>query len=160
MTALPALAEGAAAPVGPEEEAATGGEPRSEQITIRPPFDPSEFARDSESRARIAEAASNELPATVRPPPGTPEYDSDPSTGSVPVPLVVAGHTVLTLAVGAGDIEWFDLRPAARRLLLQVDGCESVAAICRRCGLDLAEGVRVFQDLAAQGLIASVDTPG
>lgn len=143
----------------PEGEPAPGAGPRSEQITIRPPFDPLEFARDADSTIRIAEAAPQPLPPTVPPPPGIPEYSSDTSIRAPHTPLAIDGDMVPTLAVNAADLDWFELPPLARRVLLQVDGCESVASICARCGLELAAGIRVLGDLAGQGLIAPSDTP-
>ncbi|HXN30932.1 MAG TPA: hypothetical protein VN894_03680 [Polyangiaceae bacterium] len=62
------------------------------------------------------------------------------------------------LAVAIGDLDWFDLSPQARQLLLQVNGRDSVATICAHCGLGLKDAIPVLDDLAREGLIAPSGT--
>jgi hypothetical protein len=128
-------------------------------VTVRPPFDPEDFARNAESSIRLTEGAPPPpLPPTMPPPPGLPEYPLELAelSGSKRVPM--HRDAIPALAVATGDLDWFDLSQEALKLLLQVNGHDSVATISARCGIELTDAISVLDELAREGLIASSDT--
>ncbi|MGH7269634.1 MAG: hypothetical protein ACREJ3_04310 [Polyangiaceae bacterium] len=116
----------------------------SQRITARPPFDPQEFARQSERR--------------TSPPPPEPFVRAGSET-----PEVVSGQfedvvfveetTIPVLAISQEDLAWFDLALPARTLLDHIDGETSVEGICIRAGLPLTEGIDLLGDLARDGIV-------
>jgi hypothetical protein len=112
----------------------------SEAATIRPPFDPQEFARESER-------------ATLPPPPRMPSDAPELASSTMEVILPVEPTSVPELAVAKEDLEWFDLPPLARKLLEEMDGEASVEAICERAGLILADAIELVEELAREGLV-------
>jgi hypothetical protein len=74
--------------------------PDSKQPTAPPPFDPDEFARNSESSLRVG----SDFKLT--------------SKQVVPPPL----NKRVRLAVPEGDLEWFELSAAAKVLVKRIDG--------------------------------------
>jgi hypothetical protein len=131
-----------------------------DSVTVRPPFDPEEFARNAESGIRLMEGAPPPpLPPTMPPPAGLPEYPVD--LGSSPPPKVRSVHpdAVPALAVAPSDLDWFELSPRVRQLLYHVNGRDSVATICGRSGLEPAEGIDILVGLALEGIISTGDTP-
>jgi len=112
-----------------------------EPITVRPPFDPQDFARQSERQ-------------TVPPPPGLPSYAPETSSGMRDVFAVVDETTVPVLTVARDDLEWFDLPPLARRVLRHVDGCARVGEICSKTGDRVDDGITAIQQLAHEGLVS------
>jgi hypothetical protein len=113
---------------------------RDDQATVRPPFDPAEFARQSE--------------LTTSPPPAVQLPDQDPviSTETTEV-LFVDEETVPTLAVAREDLEWFDLGPLVRNVLRHVDGERSIAKICAQVGQTPDQGVMLIEQLVRDGLV-------
>lgn len=152
--------------------------PQSQCVTARPPFDPEEFARTTDSRIRVnASAPPRTLASTAPPPPGLAVYPLDVGAGaggsdSIPISIAalevadadfpeLTGETVPTLAVDRAELEWFELPPQIHLLLLHVNGSDSVAEICRQAGTELAEGIAVLGELAREGLvIAAPGNPG
>jgi hypothetical protein len=134
----------------------------SERITVRPPFDPEAFARDSESSIPAAGgAAPASLPETVPPPAGLPRYPVELERPHEPGAFGVSGDTILSLTFAGTDLTWFELTPLARRLLALVDGTASIAGICARAGVHPIEAIAAFQALARDGIvIESFGTPG
>jgi hypothetical protein len=119
---------------------------RPEPTTVRPPFDPEEFARKSESSIRVNDGATPPPPSakpTAPPPPGIPVYAA--ASGGDAIPLLV---------VSRDDLEWFELTPKARAMLAHVDGQHTVAAICSSTGLQLGDALEALEELAREGLVA------
>jgi hypothetical protein len=116
-----------------------GSAGKSEPTTVRPPFDPEAFARESDSKVQDA------IPASARPTvPPAPLPSVSPTSGSTEVP---------TLAVARDDLEWFDLSPAVRELLRHVNGRDSVEAISRVVRRSAAEIVCDLAPLVTEGLV-------
>jgi hypothetical protein len=124
---------------------------RSDPTTVRPPFDPEAFARESETNIRtsLPVAESSPPPAsarpTVPPPPGLPVYSA-----------AVGGSAVPVLVLSRDDLEWFDLSPVAREVLALVNGEDTIGAICARSGLALDDVVETLEDLARDGVVVFV----
>jgi hypothetical protein len=115
-----------------------------EAITVRPPFDPEKFARESDSSLRIGEQrgpASNR--PTVPPPPGLPDYTSLLGVDGIP-----------ELVVAREDLEWFDLTPEARNLLQHVDGESTVSTICDKLRRPANDVIGELGRLAGEGLVS------
>lgn len=67
--------------------------------------------------------------------------------------MPVEAMTVPELTVAREDLEWFDLAPAARTLLAQIDGKASVQAISTRAGVLLTDAIDLVEELAREGLV-------
>jgi hypothetical protein len=65
----------------------------------------------------------------------------------------IASDAVPSLAVAREDLDWFDLAQPVRELLARVDGHETIATICERCGLELDRGMGAIHDLARDGIV-------
>lgn len=102
---------------------------RPAQPTVRPPFDPEEYARESESRIPTA------------PPPADPPTHTA-SAGDVPV-----------LAMSREDLEWFDLPELPRALLPLIDGHADVRSIASRANAELAEVLSALDQLVRDGAV-------
>jgi len=113
----------------------------TDPATVRPPFDPAEFARESER-------------TTIPPPPGLPSYAPGVSSGTMDALVPVGGATVPALAVALDDLEWFDLPPIARRVLRHVDGVASMDGICSKSGDSLDDAISLVEQLARDGLVS------
>jgi hypothetical protein len=119
---------------------ASGGSP-DDRETVRPPFDPQDFAQQSER-------------LTVRPDADTPSETPEIGSPSMVVELLSAQETSIPkLAVGHEDLEWFDISPDARRMLEFIDGAASLEVICIRMGLPLIEGMDAIDVLVREGLV-------
>lgn len=127
------------------ERAAAGDKPR-EPDTVRPPFDPEEFARESDSLIRI------EAAPTVAPPP-MPEHANGGTSGTIAALAAVGPEVVPLLDVARDDLEWFDLQPVARALLRHVDGHASLATIAESADVPLDEATAVLHELAREGVL-------
>jgi hypothetical protein len=75
----------------------------SKQPTAPPPFNPSEFARTSESALRVA--SDFKLTTQVSPPPL---------------------NKRVSIAVPAADLEWFEVSAEAKVLLQRIDGTQTL----------------------------------
>jgi predicted transcriptional regulator len=65
-----------------------------------------------------------------------------------------AGPTdVPTLAVAREDLEWFDLSPSARELLLHINGHDAVDTLAERAQSPVTEVLRELARLADEGLV-------
>jgi hypothetical protein len=115
---------------------------RDDQVTIRPPFDPAEFARQSE--------------LSTSPPPAVQAVAApdDPviSTETTEV-LFVDEETVPALAVAREDLEWFDLAPLVRNVLRFVDGERSIGKISAEVGQSSDQGIALVEQLVRDGLV-------
>jgi hypothetical protein len=158
-----------------EDSAETNARP-----TARPPFDPVQFARDSENLLGTGEGPDSGRPTvppdpglgfSVPPAPPAPiirETHTDPSgmrainrTSSPDIEIDMTidaegalGGDVPVLAVSRDDLEWFDLSPVARSLLLHVNGLASIEAICVKSRVAAEEGAALLLELAEQGIIS------
>jgi hypothetical protein len=122
-------------------DTAADGDDRNDRETIRPSFDPQDFARQSER-------------LTMRPDADTPSETPEIGNPSMVVELLPVQETsVPKLAVGHEDLEWFDISPAARRMLEYIDGAASLEVICIRMGLPLIEGMDAIDVLVHEGLV-------
>jgi hypothetical protein len=112
-----------------------------DRATVRPPFDPADFARESERR-------------TMRPDADAPSQTPEVGSASIVVETLAAQETsVPRLAVAHEDLEWFELSPNARRMLEFVDGAATLEVICIRMGLPLTEGMDAIEVLTREGLV-------
>jgi hypothetical protein len=117
---------------------------RDDQATIRPPFDPAEFARQSEM-------------STVPPPapaPDRPDLDPVVSSETTLEVLFVDGDTIPSLAVAREDLEWFDLSAAIRDLLRHVDGETPLAQVCARASHAVDDGIALVEQLVRDGVVS------
>jgi hypothetical protein len=114
-----------------------------EAVTVRPPFDPVAYARESDSQIQVQEEAGAENRPTVPPPPGLPHYV--PAIGPEVIPELV---------VARDDLEWFDLTPEARRVLQFVDGERAVSAICDQLRRPANDVMGELERLAGEGLVS------
>jgi hypothetical protein len=124
--------------------AAREGESAGEMVTARPPFDPEEFARQSER-------------ATLPPPPRAPSDAPELVSGTMEVFWPVEATTIPSLAVARDDLEWFDIPPLARQLLEHVDGVATVEGISDRTGIALGDASNLFDDLVREGIVSVID---
>ncbi len=107
---------------------------------MRPPFDPQDFARESEC-------------TTARPSAGSSSDSPELASSALEVLIPVEDTSVPALAVAREDLDWFELPPGARALLEHIDGAASVEVICIRIGLPLTEGIDALDALAREGLV-------
>jgi hypothetical protein len=115
-----------------------------DRVTVRPPFDPQEFARESER--------------TTQPPPDAtiPRSPSDAPelmSGSMEVVWPVEATAIPKLAVAREDLEWFELPEMARSLLAQLDGEATVGTIAARAGVPILEATDMFEELIREGIV-------
>jgi hypothetical protein len=122
-----------------------------EPSTVRPPFDPVSYARESDSKIRIETTPASARP-TAPPPPGMPQY-SPGNSGTMHSLGSVTSGAVPELAVAREDLEWFELTPYARSLLRYVDGRQSLEAITARACMKLDEVMAAMHDLARDGIV-------
>jgi hypothetical protein len=122
-----------------------------EPDTVRPPFDPVKFARDSESNIRIETTPPSARP-TAPPPPGVPAHAPGSSGARVALGSV-SSQAVPVLVIAREDLEWFELEQHVRLLLIHVDGRQSIESICARARLKVDEALAGFHELARQGLV-------
>jgi hypothetical protein len=120
--------------------------------TVRPPFDPEAFARESDSKVRVETDPVSARP-TAPPPPGIPQYAPGLSSGTMHSLGSVTSDAIPTLAVARDDLEWFELPAFTRDLLHLVDGHEPIAAICLRGGIALDRAMAAFHELVNDGVI-------
>lgn len=111
-------------------------------MTVRPPFDPQEFARQSER-------------ATLPPPDRTPSDAPELVSGSMEVVWPVEATSVPRLAVAREDLEWFELPAQARRLLEHVDGEATVGTISERAAVAILDATELFDELVREGIVTA-----
>src|SRR5690242_9994761 len=98
------------------EQGSSSGKPdegSGERSTVRPPFDPEEFARESDVMMRVVEARAASEQPTAPPPRGLPLYEPALSSGTMPSFGAVASDAVPRLVMTGEDLEWFDIPPSA-----------------------------------------------
>jgi len=144
-----------AAPLGSDDE----------PPTVRPPFDPQKFARDSE-RALRAEEISSESARPTRPPPGM-GSDSPPAVqaeaassdlvtegGQLLVQLSVDDDDVPFLAIAIEHVRAVPLSPIARTFLRYVNQRDCVAVICSRAGIRMDDAIVAIEELSGAGVLS------
>jgi len=121
--------------------------------TVRPPFDPETFARESDSRVAIRDDQSPSARPTAPPPAGVPQYRAEMASGTMPSLASVGPDAVPQLVIAREDLEWFDLPKVARAVLVHVDGLAPVGTIGPRAGLALDAATAAFHDLERDGIV-------
>jgi hypothetical protein len=122
-----------------------------EPPTLRPPFDPAKFARDSE-RALVAAESATESARPTRPPPPIPE-ESAVESGQLLVSLSIESDDVPFLAAGSDGVDTAALSPLARAFLRYVNQRDCIAVICSRAGLRMDDAVIAIEELAGAGVV-------
>jgi hypothetical protein len=130
--------------VGPSDDA--------KNETVRPPFDPDEFARESDSKMRAETDPASARP-TAPPPPGLPQYQAGLTSGTMHALASVGSDAVPSLAVAREDLEWFALPTPTRTLLERVDGTRTIAALGADAGMALDAAMAAFHQLERDGLV-------
>lgn len=111
--------------------------------TVPPPFDLAEFARESDSRVRVADPGLD--PASARPTMPPPPSDSsvvDARRSEVP-----------DLAMAPEDLEWFELSPPRRALVQQVNGKDTVDTIATHLRRPPADILSDLDALMREGVV-------
>ncbi len=142
---------------------------------MRPPFDPAEFARESESGQQSAAPAAPESSppiSSARPTPRSfhrpqvpptqwgrtrPTEPSAPDVeerGGETDPLDLLGRGAIpVLAKSRDQIARTPLSPEARKLLAAVDGVLTLAALFALTGVAPRDGAATFLELADKGFV-------
>jgi len=106
-------------------------------VTVRPPFDPAQYARDSDRALRASEASG------AAPPPPALDLRVD----------AVVEDWVPLLAIPRAELEWMDLKPLACTLLLRVNGCSTVREIAEASSIPVREATQVFERLSRKYVV-------
>ena len=123
--------------------------------TVRPPFNPEEFARDSESRLRIADVVPlpsdddelhNDLPPSSQS--ETRLTAAGASRGSAPPPDAVPYRVM-----APEDVEWFELDHDALSLLNRVNGLKTIERIADGIGVASPLACAIFMRLASERIV-------
>jgi hypothetical protein len=123
--------------------------------TVRPPFDPEVFARESESRLRVAHVATHV-------PVASPMDDADaPPTSQSATRLTAAGATadlpadeaVPFVAVSPEELEWFELDADAKAVLGIVNGERSIGHIADALGIGPTVASAVLVRLSHENIV-------
>jgi hypothetical protein len=120
--------------------------------TVRPPFDPEQFARESETKVSVDATPRSDRP-TAPPPPGIPQYAPGEASGTLEIGASLDPSGIPELAIARDDLPWFELAPLARQVLAHVDGQTSIEGICTHASLDIVEGMCLFCDLMREGIV-------
>ncbi len=121
--------------------------------TVRPPFDPEEFARDSESRLRIADVVPVDVTFDDSEPPPSSQSATrltaaGASRGSAPPPDAVPYRVM-----APEDVEWFELDSDASALLDRVNGVKTIARIADTIGVASPLACAIFMRLARERIV-------
>jgi hypothetical protein len=154
--------------------------PDDEPPTVRPPFDPAKFARDSERALRAEEAAADSARPTRPPPPalvpgvagvgrsnpngGAARHleerplegglDAGVESSQLLVSLSVEDDDVPFLAVTAERVRALPLSPLARAFLRHMNERDCVSVICARAGLRMDDAVLAIEELSGAGVVS------
>ena len=154
----------------PPPSSGSGGVGRAPTVT--PPFDPSEYARDSESMMVATAATTSEVP-TIPPNSDYGELRESCSTNmraARPVPMpreltdeethrratrafVTPLAAVPVLLVAREDCEWFDLGADALTLLHAVDDITPLDALAESCGLSPTRALEIVGHLVKERIV-------
>jgi hypothetical protein len=116
-----------------------------EPPTVRPSFDPAEFARESESTLRNADEPSSTRP-TLPPPSGK----SSPPCDAL---AVLGADAVPVLAVSRDELGWLGLSPDAADFAARVNGVSSLETLSSKARVTLEAGAGIALELAAAGVV-------
>jgi hypothetical protein len=138
--------------------------------TVVPPFDPSEFARESESMIVAADPAerktvppeafyaelresisSTSLLAAPRVP-----FDDSPEvwhSETRVVPELPPLDSRPVLSVSREDLEWFELEADAAALASAANGVSRIAELADACGVERELARRLFRELSEEGIV-------
>jgi hypothetical protein len=128
--------------------------PDDDPPTVRPPFDPAAYARDSERTLRAEEAVDSARP--TRPPPAALVPASERATESAQllVNLSIESDDVPFLAVARERLQALQLSLLARMFLRFVNERDCVAVICSRSGLGMDDAVLALEELTSAGVVS------
>jgi hypothetical protein len=120
---------------------------------VRPPFDPEQFARESESRLKVAMPAPR--PAKGRPSPGAPiAADSGPDLAEIDAEEVTLDlDSVPLLTASREEVDWIDLPAEASALVAHVNGVDTVEQICAKAGVSAEDGAYLMIDLIEREVV-------
>jgi hypothetical protein len=123
-------------------------------MTVRPPFDPATFARESDALMKAAiEAQALGLPSRDM----GDEADSVPDVQEVEVLSgaqdALGADAVPFLALARQEVARLDLGPDATRLLAYVNGISSLEAVSAKASITAEEGASLLLDLAERGVV-------
>jgi hypothetical protein len=121
--------------------------------TVRPPFDPLEYARQSESKIQIGETDPPSARPTAPAPAGIPQYQAGVTSGTMASLGSVGLDTVPVLAVAKDDLAWFELPQPAAKLVAEVDGKVNIGTIAARARVAPDAAMHAFHELARQGIV-------
>jgi len=113
----------------------SGSDPRIP--TAPPPFDPEQYARDSEMELRAAGPPSSDLHSTEKLP-AAPPLDKR-----------------VRMKVPPSDLAWFELSESARALAARIDGTRTLFSILEGAAMD--DGLAAIAQLHDNGLLAYED---
>jgi hypothetical protein len=126
-----------------------------ESPTLRPPFDPEAYARDSEETLRVEGRDPLDSSRPTQPPPrDAPHYADVPESGMVQVSFYVESDDVPILKIARERVDTLSLSPLAQALLRHVNERDTVAILCARAGLRMDDAVTGLEELAGQGVVA------
>jgi hypothetical protein len=148
---------------------------KKDLATAPPPFDPEEYARESESMVVGKPVASPSMKPTMPPDPFYQELRESCSDHMPVAEIVDDGsdwqsevrvlstaplprdmppfEAVPYLAMQADDLAWFELGPDARRILALIDGCNCVGVVLTKSPAGVDETGRVLAELLNLGVI-------
>ena len=150
----------------------SGGAGRSP--TLEPPFDPSKFARDSESSMKVATAPRTSDVPTIPPDsdygdlrescstnmraarpllPMRRELTDEETHRRATRAFVTPLAAVPVLLVAREDCEWFDLGADARALLHAVDEVTPLDALAESCGLSATRALEIVAQLVNERIV-------
>jgi len=136
--------------------------------TLRPPFDPETYARESESGLRATELpSSSRLTPRAFPRPEVPAFHLARTRSVLPsIPEVheeaarcgaldaVGADAVPALAIPREELGWVDLSPEATRLLDHVNGIRQLDVVCAMARVAPEDGAATLLQLADEGIVS------
>ena len=149
------------------------GKAHRELETIPPPFDPEEYAKDSESMIvgkptasmkptmppepfynDLRESCSDRMVA-ADPAPDSLDFQSEVRVlSSAPLPRDIPSlDAVPFLAMQTDDLAWFDLGADSKSVLSLVDGCTPIGLILTRSPLSADDTCQIVRELLGLGII-------
>jgi hypothetical protein len=138
----------------------------SERPTLTPPFDPAEFARESESKLRVSKPLPPREPQAgsatkIRRADPRAEEDlvelafEETERATRPNATALTLQSVPLLAVAPDRMRGMQLDHRAGFILSHVDGVSDVETILDVSGMASDEALRILNDLAQKGIITA-----
>jgi hypothetical protein len=128
--------------------------PDDDPPTVRPPFDPAKFARDSERALRADEAVDSARPTRPPPPPAAPGSERTAESAQLLVNLAIESDDVPFLAIARDRLPGLQFSLLARMFLRFVNERDCVAVICARSGLAMDDAVLALEELSGAGAVS------